>query len=156
MLIALVSGSTVTKVGDYKELFPNTSFPPSGASDEFLVANSAKKVNLFKAHDKLTQKLESTAPYVEGDWVYTVKVANLTAEEVQSAKDSAMAQLKAQRTALLASSDWTQIPDNPISNKSEWATYRQALRDFPATVADARLPYEFPHDPNWVEPANLV
>lgn len=154
MLIALVSGSTVTKVGDYKELFPNTSFPPSGASDEFLVANNAKKVNLFKAHDKLTQKLVPCDSYVEGDWVYTVTVQSLTAEEIQSAKDSAMAQLKAQRTALLASSDWTQIPDNPIAKKAEWATYRQALRDFPATVVDARLPYEFPHDPNWVEPVN--
>ena len=152
MLIALVSGSTVTKVGDYKELFPNTSFPPSGVSDEFLVANNAKKVNLFKSYDRLTEKLVSVVPYVDGDWVYTVSVQSLTAEEIQSAKDSAMAQLKAQRTALLASSDWTQIPDNPIANKAEWATYRQALRDFPATVADARLPYEFPHDPNWVEP----
>lgn len=154
MLIALVSGSTVTQVGDYKELFPNTSFPPSGPSDEFLAVNSAKKVNLFKSYDRLTEKLVSVAPYVDGDWVYTVSVEALTAEEVQSAKDSAMAQLKAQRTALLASSDWTQIPDNPIANKAEWATYRQALRDFPATVADARLPYEFPHDPNWVEPVN--
>ena len=152
MLIALVSGSTVTKVGDYKELFPNTSFPPSGASDEFLVANNAKKVNLFKAHDRLTQKLVPCEAYVEGDWVYTVTVQSLTTEEVQSAKDSAMAQLKAQRTALLSACDWTQIPDNPIANKAEWATYRQALRDFPATVVDARLPYQFPHDPNWVEP----
>ena len=33
----------------------------------------------------------------------------------------------------LSSSDWTQTPDNPISNKAAWATYRQALRDFPAT-----------------------
>jgi hypothetical protein len=156
MLIALVSSSTVTQVGDYKELFPNTSFPPNGPSNEFLIANSAKKVNLFKSYDSLTQKLESATPTVEGEWVYTVQVANLTAEEVQSAKDSAMAQLKAQRTQLLADTDWTQIPDNPIANKAEWATYRQALRDFPATVLDARVSYQFPHDPNWVEPTNPV
>lgn len=154
MLIALVSGSTVTKVGDYRELFPNTSFPPSGVSDDFLSANSAKKVNLFKAYDCLVEKLVSVSPYIDGDWVYTVSVEPMTAEEVQYAKDSAMVALKSQRNALLASCDWTQLADSPLTTekKAEWSTYRQALRDFPATVADPRLPYEFPKDPNWVEP----
>ena len=35
------------------------------------------------------------------------------------------------RKGLLPSSDWTQLPDSPLSDskKAEWATYRQALRD---------------------------
>lgn len=35
------------------------------------------------------------------------------------------------RNMLLAESDWTQMPDSPLSeeNKQAWATYRQALRD---------------------------
>jgi hypothetical protein len=35
------------------------------------------------------------------------------------------------RDNLLASSDWTQLPDAPLSValKAEWTTYRQALRD---------------------------
>jgi hypothetical protein len=33
------------------------------------------------------------------------------------------------RNALLAVSDWTQLPDVTISNKTAWATYRQQLRD---------------------------
>jgi len=36
------------------------------------------------------------------------------------------------RDELLASSDWTQLPDAPV-NTEAWATYRQALRDAPAT-----------------------
>ena len=32
------------------------------------------------------------------------------------------------RDRLLDESDWTQVPDSP-ANTSEWATYRQALRD---------------------------
>ena len=44
-------------VGDYRELFANTSFTANGPSDEFLAANNAKKVTLFKDHDRLTQKL---------------------------------------------------------------------------------------------------
>lgn len=34
-----------------------------------------------------------------------------------------------QRNALLRESDWTQLPDVPLSTKEAWATYRQALRD---------------------------
>ena len=42
------------------------------------------------------------------------------------------------RNALLVDSDWTQMPDSPLtdSKKTEWATYRQALRDLPASTTD--------------------
>lgn len=33
------------------------------------------------------------------------------------------------REKLLLASDWTQLPDVEITNKSSWATYRQALRN---------------------------
>jgi hypothetical protein len=44
-------------------------------------------------------------------------------------------ELRAARDAELAASDWTQLADSPLtdSKKAEWATYRQALRDFPAS-----------------------
>jgi len=37
------------------------------------------------------------------------------------------------RNNRLTASDWTQMPDSPLSDekKAEWATYRQALRDLP-------------------------
>ena len=37
------------------------------------------------------------------------------------------------RDEKLKSSDWTQMPDSPLSDsdKASWATYRQALRDLP-------------------------
>ena len=42
--------------------------------------------------------------------------------------------LRSDRNALLSNSDWTQMPDCQLTNnkKTEWATYRQALRDLPA------------------------
>ena len=40
--------------------------------------------------------------------------------------------MRIRRDALLAASDWTQTADAPV-DKAAWATYRQALRDFPAT-----------------------
>jgi len=40
------------------------------------------------------------------------------------------------RLNLLPASDWTQLPDAPLSDaeKAEWATYRQQLRDLPDTI----------------------
>ena len=41
------------------------------------------------------------------------------------------------RDFYLAASDWTQMPDSPLTTakKAEWATYRQALRDMPTSNA---------------------
>tara|TARA_B100000519_G_scaffold92905_1_gene80894 strand:- start:226 stop:462 length:237 start_codon:yes stop_codon:yes gene_type:complete len=37
------------------------------------------------------------------------------------------------RNRLLEGSDWTQMPDSPLSDskKAEWAAYRKELRDLP-------------------------
>jgi hypothetical protein len=148
MQVAILT-SPIT-VGDYRELFPNTSFQSSGPSDEFLAENNAKKVNLFKAHDRLTQKLVSCESYDDGEFVSLAQVADLTAEEIQAAKDSAMSQLRSTRNQLLTACDWTQIPDCTIPKKAEWATYRQTLRDFPATVSDARETITWPNNPDYV------
>ena len=48
-----------------------------------------------------------------------------------------LARLRYWRDLELASTDWTQLTDAP-TDKTEWATYRQALRDLPTSNADAR------------------
>jgi hypothetical protein len=48
---------------------------------------------------------------------------------------AAWATLRRRRDALLAQSDWTQVPDAPV-DKVAWAEYRQALRNLPQTTAD--------------------
>ena len=40
--------------------------------------------------------------------------------------------MRLERNRLLAASDWTQVADAPV-DRAAWATYRQALRDIPAT-----------------------
>ena len=47
-------------------------------------------------------------------------------------------ELRISRNMKLLSCDWTQLADSPLTNdkKAEWATYRQELRDLPATVTD--------------------
>ena len=43
------------------------------------------------------------------------------------------------RNKLLQNSDWTQVPDSPLSDskKAEWATYRQQLRDMMSSYTDS-------------------
>ena len=149
MQIAILT-SPIT-VGDYRELFSNTSFNANGPSDEFLTANNAKKVNAFKAHDRLTQKLVSCSAYDDGEFVSVVQVADMSAEEIQAAKDSAMANIRGQRNQLLKDCDWTQIADCTIPKKAEWTTYRQTLRDLPSTITEPRTFADWPHNPDWVE-----
>ena len=51
-------------------------------------------------------------------------------------------EVKDYRNAQLSWSDWTRLDDVTLATdkKAEWATYRQALRDLPATIAaDANL-----------------
>ncbi len=56
--------------------------------------------------------------------------------------------LRGVRDGLLANSDWTQVADSPLSDskKAEWAAYRTALRDLPAT-ATLGMVVEFPDSP---------
>lgn len=42
------------------------------------------------------------------------------------------------RNAKLIESDWTQVEDSPV-DKAAWATYRQVLRDLPASNANPAL-----------------
>lgn len=51
-------------------------------------------------------------------------------------------QRRAERNARLLASDWTQVPDSPISTgeRERWRVYRQELRDL-----------DFDSDPDWPE-----
>jgi hypothetical protein len=53
--------------------------------------------------------------------------------------------MRAVRDQLLAQSDWAMAPDAP-TDKTAWATYRQALRDFPARWEVAETA-DFPEAP---------
>lgn len=63
------------------------------------------------------------SPFHEWDGSSWVEISAMKNEQATSAA-------RAQRNALLAASDWTQIPDAPV-DKVAWAAYRQALRDIP-------------------------
>jgi len=61
------------------------------------------------------------------------EIARLTAEQP-------LVELRQRRDQLLTESDWTQSRDVTLSNDTEWAAYRQALRDLPANTEDPANP----------------
>ena len=65
---------------------------------------------------------EKSSPYADFDYATKQWVVN---------RALAIADISQKRQKLLASSDWTQMPDVLLATKTAWATYRQALRDIP-------------------------
>jgi len=63
--------------------------------------------------------------------------------------DRAMADLRQRRDAMLKSCDWVMMSDSPIADKTEWETYRQALRDITEnlTTVEQVQALEFPTKP---------
>ena len=64
---------------------------------------------------------------------------------------NAMEVFRNKRNLLLVNSDWTQMPDSPLTDaqKTEWQTYRQSLRDLTnglTTVEDIDA-VVFPEEP---------
>lgn len=68
----------------------------------------------------------------------------LTATEIaalQPTTGQLASEARAERNALLAASDWTQVIDARV-DQAAWAAYRQLLRDIPAQAG-------FPTDIDW-------
>lgn len=131
MIVAVVKNDTIEQTGELSVLFPNVSFPVSGPEPEWLAENNLVPVTYFKPFDAATEKLVSTDPYLEDGQVFAVSVANLTEDELAARTNAQWAAVRTDRNKRLASCDWTQLVDTPISNieQADWATYRQALRD---------------------------
>lgn len=128
MNIALTDGNAVLKVGNYRSLFPQTSFNGNGPSDAFLTEHNALRVKDFRPHNTATEKLVACDPIIEDGWVYTVAIEPLTTEEIQARAAAQWAKIRAERNIKLSQCDWTQLQDAPV-DAAAWVAYRQALRD---------------------------
>lgn len=129
----LVASLNDLKPIDYRDAFPQTSFSVNGPSDEFLAEMGYAKVNVFRPHDRNTEKLVPCEPVFENGWVYTVTVESKTQEELDADTNAKAMFIRAERNNLIAQSDWTQLNDAPIDSlkRADWVEYRQALRDIP-------------------------
>ena len=79
-----------------------------------------------------TAWVEGSPQQIRGARVVDDVIIDGTIEEASLAE-----QVRLIRNARLLQSDWTQAVDSPLSEakKTEWATYRQALRDMPTNLS---------------------
>jgi hypothetical protein len=84
--------------------------------------------------------------------VLTHRGRDMTEQEIADRSVAHVANLREERNQRLKDSDWTQASDHssPLADdkKSEWATYRQTLRDMPATVDLITWRAEWPTEPS--------
>lgn len=140
---------------DISKAFPDTGFAKNVSNDvlkEFEVYPITVEYNptgVDLATHKLTQgEPVETVTQVDGvsEYSYTLPqvVVAYTADELTalaqtqaSLKERSKVMARQQRDKLLLETDWTQLPDAPLSapQKAVWATYRQALRDLPSQEA---------------------
>ena len=78
----------------------------------------------------------------------TEKDVNDKIAELEAAEP--MRLLRLERNRRLAETDWRMVEDYPMTNKLDWKTYRQALRDLPAT-AEPKLENEMLTNVTWPE-----
>ena len=81
------------------------------------------------------------ADTTDDDGVTTTKAEHEAAYQAGLDADAAAA-VRSRRDGLLAETDWIGLSD--VTMSSDWATYRQALRDVPSQSG-------FPHDITWPE-----
>lgn len=148
MYIKLTNGTpTVYSIGQLKADNPQVSFPamPTEAClaeyNVFLVETTPAPVVDYMHVAFCAQPAE----LVDGKWVQVWSVRDATHDEWSAKLLVQRAGMRAERDALLAASDWTQVADSPV-DKTVWAVYRQALRDittqqgFPFAVLWPELP----------------
>tara|TARA_Y100000401_G_C8278735_1_gene202264 strand:+ start:273 stop:707 length:435 start_codon:yes stop_codon:yes gene_type:complete len=129
MNYAIIDGTTVKSTGTIQELFPNTSFPPTGPDASFLADNNVVELISTLSYTPPTQKLTTVDAYIDGGKVYNVKVESTTTDEQTTLINSKWEDIRRYRDSYLIDTDWRASTDLTLSD--DWKNYRQALRDIP-------------------------
>tara|TARA_R100000329_G_scaffold110159_1_gene90508 strand:+ start:108 stop:488 length:381 start_codon:yes stop_codon:yes gene_type:complete len=108
------------------------------------------------SEESLTPMIPENGYYVEGMQHILSTCVNgtlvvPTSEEIEAYSNGQnLLVFREDRNAKLAKCDWTQVPDSPLSDskKTEWQTYRQALRDMPSQEGFDPLNPVYPTKPS--------
>jgi len=131
---------------DIQLAYPNVSFPIDVPEEGFPDFNVYPfLLTSIPSCDPATQKVDEITPEKLNDiWTQQWAIIELTQQEQIEAADVKGNKIRAERNVLLASCDWTQLPDVP-TDRAAWAIYRQELRDVTEQIG-------FPWDVVWPTP----
>lgn len=91
-------------------------------------------------NETLAQYTDEQAKLKRKNWFVGESWSNQTMDwqidDIDLLRAEVANELRIKRNELLAQSDYTQMPDVPLSNKDLWDNYRQQLRDLPETHAN--------------------
>jgi len=115
---------------------PNTSFALPLSDVALADLNMAKLLEDPRpSYDPETQTvIEGAVEERDGSYYQTYSVIDRPAEAIENDLKNKKANVRAQRNARLAETDWAILPDSPLSaeDKAVYQSYRNALRDVPA------------------------
>lgn len=114
------------KIGSKPILSEDESFIISSESHAGKYIDSGELVDI-----PIRPSINHTFDYKSKEWV-SIKSNDDMAQEMLIA-------IKMQRNSLLRDTDWTQMPDAPLTEqqRTAWAIYRQSLRDVPQNNLNA-------------------
>lgn len=124
---------------------PNTSFPSEMGDDALASWNvfpCAEQVEPAVSDREYAER--ETPALVKGVWTVSWSVKQISDDDWALKAEYQWSDIRAERNAKLAASDWTQLSDAPV-DKSAWAAYRQALRDI--TQQDNPFTITWPVEP---------
>lgn len=125
---------------------PNISLPSELSAETLLEFNMFEVTVLEQpSYDDRTQKvIEETTPRLENNqWVIGWEILDKTEEEILAYDNRVITFVRNERDSMLAATDWRALTDTTLS--TEWATYRQALRDITSQEG-------FPYNITWPTP----
>tara|TARA_R100001509_G_scaffold41536_1_gene22259 strand:+ start:86 stop:559 length:474 start_codon:yes stop_codon:yes gene_type:complete len=145
------TGAVITDI-QFRADNPNTSFPKQLTADVLdgfgydPVLNGAAATVSGPYERSVRDGVEE----INGQWFTKFIVGPVFADSDEetayrtSIDNQAAESVRAERDRKLAATDWTVLADSPLTTakKTEWKTYRQALRDISAAEG-------FPHTMEW-------
>jgi hypothetical protein len=131
-----ITNSTIVSERQIRNANPNTSFALP-LSDAALAGLNITKLleDVRPSYDADTQiVIEGSVEERDGSYYQTYSVIDRPAEAIENDLNNKKANVRAQRNARLAETDWAILPDSPLNDydKNLMASYRAALRDVPA------------------------
>ena len=138
------SGEATKTIPNIRKEYSNVSFVGGTPNQDFLDLHKLVEVTpVTTTHPN--DKVENVDPYKDGDKWYTQKVTPFVAPTPEEPTEEQNWELVwFQRYEKLRECDYVVFEDSLVSNKDEWKTYRQALRDVPQNNSD-------PDDITWPE-----
>lgn len=135
---------------DLEGLYSYRGEKPEILPNRIRLSNGLTKTDRTTFTEEDLEDAGYTGPYEDPDSIVRAYYENVewnsktkSWEKTTIPKLELMAKIRLERDRGLELSDWTQLPDSPLSpaKKQEWAEFRQKLRDLPNSLPEDSSDY---------------